>query len=153
MKAIGFTKVALPYGWLGNMSPHPVQFEGQEWRTAEALFQALRFQDPEIKEEIRSQKSPMAAKFVAKKYKSQMQVEPISDQDLENMMMCVRLKLKSNPQLIDELKSTGDLLIYEDVSSRMRGNNLIWGASFQEGELIGENQLGKIWMWIRSSIL
>ena len=153
MKAIGFTKVALPYGWLGNMSPHPVQFEGQEWRTAEALFQALRFQDPEIKEEIRSQKSPMAAKFVAKKYRSQMQVEPISDQDLENMMMCVRLKLKSNPQLIDELKSTGDLLIYEDVSSRMRGNNLIWGASFQEGELIGENQLGKIWMWIRSSIL
>jgi ribA/ribD-fused uncharacterized protein len=153
MKAIGFTKVALPYGWLGNMSPHPVQFEGQEWRTAEALFQALRFQDPEIKEEIRSQKSPMAAKFVAKKYKSQMQVEPISDQDLENMMMCVRLKLKSNPQLIDELKSTGDLLIYEDVSSRMRGNNLFWGASFQEGELIGENQLGKIWMRIRSSIL
>ena len=153
MKAIGFTKVALPYGWLGNMSPHPVQFEGQEWRTAEALFQALRFQDPEIKEEIRSQKSPMAAKFVAKKYKSQMQVEPISDQDLENMMMCVRLKLKSNPQLIDELKETRDLLIYEDVSSRMRGNNLFWGASFQEGELIGENQLGKIWMRIRSSIL
>jgi ribA/ribD-fused uncharacterized protein len=152
MKAIGFTKVALPYGWLGNMSPHPVQFEGQEWRTAEALFQALRFQDPEIKEEIRSQKSPMAAKFVAKKYRSQMQVEPISDQDLENMMMCVRLKLKSNPQLIGELKSTGDLLIYEDVSSRMRGNNLIWGASFQDGKLIGENQLGKIWMEIRSSL-
>jgi ribA/ribD-fused uncharacterized protein len=152
MKAIGFTKVALPYGWLGNMSPHPVQFEGQEWRTSEALFQALRFKDPEIKEEIRSQKSPMAAKFVAKKYKSQMQVEPISDQDLENMMMCVRLKLKFNPQLIEELKSTGDLLIYEDVSSRMRGNNLIWGASFQYGKLIGENQLGKIWMEIRSSL-
>lgn len=152
MKTIGFTKVALPYGWLGNMSPHPVQFEGQEWRTAEALFQSLRFQDPEIREEIRSQKSPMGAKFVAKKHRSKMQVQPLSNQDLENMRRCVRLKLEFNPQLVDLLKETQDLLIYEDVSSRMRGNNLFWGASFQEGELIGENQLGKIWMQIRSSL-
>jgi predicted NAD-dependent protein-ADP-ribosyltransferase YbiA (DUF1768 family) len=31
------------YGWLGNMSPHPVKYEGKWWLTAEALFQALRF--------------------------------------------------------------------------------------------------------------
>jgi len=152
METIGFTKVALPYGWLGNMSPHPIRFEGQEWRTSEALFQALRFSDPEIREEIRSQKSPMGAKFVAKKYKDKMVIAPLSNQDLENMEMCVRLKIQFNSELKDRLLETQDLLIYEDVSSRMRGNNLYWGASISNGEMIGENILGKIWMKIRSSL-
>jgi ribA/ribD-fused uncharacterized protein len=150
MEPIGFTKVALPYGWLGNMSPYPIQFEGKEWRTSEALFQALRFSDPDIREEIRSQKSPMGAKFVAKKHKNKMNVIPLSDHDISNMEMCIILKLKFNPELKDLLLETQDRLIYEDVSSRMRGNNLYWGASIVNGEIVGENMLGKIWMKIRS---
>ena len=66
MKYISFTKVALPYGWLGNMSPHPVTYNEEVWRTTEALFQALRFNDPSIQKEIRDEKSPMGAKLKAK---------------------------------------------------------------------------------------
>ena len=36
---IAFTKVALPFGWLGNMAPYPVTYGGKAWRTTEALFQ------------------------------------------------------------------------------------------------------------------
>ena len=67
---IAFTKVALPFGWLGNMAPYPVTYGGKAWRTTEALFQALRFEDESIREAIRQEKSPMAAKLVAKRHKS-----------------------------------------------------------------------------------
>ena len=64
-EVIAFTKVKLPFGWLGNMSPHPIIFWDKEWRTAEALFQAGRFvTDDPIREEIRAEASPMSAKMI-----------------------------------------------------------------------------------------
>ena len=64
---IKFTKASLPYGWLGNMAPFPVMYNGKKWLTIEALFQALRFENEKIIEEIRLEKSPMGAKMKAKK--------------------------------------------------------------------------------------
>jgi hypothetical protein len=29
--AISFTKVPLPYGWLGNMSPFKIKYNGAQW--------------------------------------------------------------------------------------------------------------------------
>ena len=92
-QVIGFTKVALPYGWLGNMSPFPIEYEGKTWRTTEALFQSLRFDDESIKELIREQKSPMAAKMVAKKHRANM-LTLTQEEDYLNMMMCLILKIK-----------------------------------------------------------
>lgn len=92
MKYISFTKVALPFGWLGNMSPFPIEYGGKTWRTTEALFQALRFEDDEIQEAIRAEKSPMGAKMKAKKHKAMMTIIPMGDADIENMRFCVRLK-------------------------------------------------------------
>ena len=146
METISFTKVSLPYGWLGNMSPYPIEYNGKTWRTSEALFQALRFNDERIREEIRLEKSPMGAKFKAKKYKHLMDIEPQSIQDVENMRMCVKLKLEQHLDLKRELELIGDLEIYEDVTSRPRGSGLFWGAMKTDSGWIGENILGKIWM-------
>ena len=150
---IGFTKVALPYGWLGNMSPFPIEYDGKTWRTTEALFQSLRFDDAEIKELIREQKSPMAAKMMAKKYKSQMTILPLSTIDLLNMEMCVKLKIEQHPELAKELISTDNLEIIEDVTRRgSSGSNLYWGALNDNGEWVGLNNLGKIWMKLRDQL-
>ena len=150
-KIITFTKVKLPYGWLGNMSPYPIEYEGKEWRTTEALFQALRFEDEEIRELIRSQKSPMAAKMMAKKHRELMKIQPMSDEDYGNMTLCLILKLKHHPNLIDDLLKTEDFVIIEDVTARgSRGSNLYWGAMLDEnGDWIGENKLGRSWMYLR----
>jgi predicted NAD-dependent protein-ADP-ribosyltransferase YbiA (DUF1768 family) len=64
---ISFTKTDLPYGWLGNMFAAPITYNGQIWRTSEALFQALRFEDETIREVIRNDKSPMGAKMLSKR--------------------------------------------------------------------------------------
>ena len=150
MEVIGFTKVALPYGWLGNMSPFPLEFGGKQWRTSEALFQALRFKDQAIQELIREEKSPMGAKFIMKAHKEHMTIEPHSKKDVMNMKMCLKLKLRQHPSLVEELINTGDKIIIEDVTARGdNGGNLFWGAMLVDGEWVGDNTLGKLWMDLR----
>ena len=112
----------------------------------------MRFVDPEIIEEIAAQKSPMAAKMKAKKHKGDMIVEPMSDEDVDNMRLCLRLKVKQNPELKDQLLATGDEPIIEDCSKRPRGSGLFWGMAFKDGEWVGENTLGKLWMELRSQL-
>jgi ribA/ribD-fused uncharacterized protein len=150
---IGFTRVKLPYGWLGNMSPHPIVIDGTVWKTSEAAFQAMRFTNSQIREEIRLQRSPFSAKLVAKSHREKVHVVPCSKQDVENMRQCLLLKLEFHPHLATELIATGEAVLFEDVTSRGdRGSNLFWGAKRVGDQLVGENVLGKLWMQIRESV-
>jgi len=148
---ISFTKVSLPNGWLGNMSPYPIIFGDVIWKTSEALFQSLRFSDNDIKELIRVEKSPMGAKFVMKANKEHIIIEPHSVKDVRNMKMCLNLKLIQHPILIKQLVDTSNSIIVEDVTKRGDvGGNLFWGAMLVGDEWVGENILGNIWMEIRN---
>jgi len=149
------------YGWLGNMSPHPVNHDGIWWLTAEALFQALRFpmsavndEGENIRELIRAQKSPMTAKMMAKRYKDKRNITPMGDQDLDNMRMVLRLKYKCNCNPLErDLLATGDRLIVEDCSKRPRGSGLFWGAKrLADGTWEGTNMLGQLLMELRTEI-
>lgn len=151
---IAFRKVKEPYGWLGNMAPYPVTYAGKEWRTTEALFQALRFSDHDpARELIHEQKSPMAAKMIAKKHASRRVVEPLSEADVGNMKMVLRLKLEQHLDLQFALLDTKDALIVEDVTNRSGGTGLFWGARLlPDGAWDGENVLGKLWMELREHL-
>lgn len=153
-KIIAFTKSKLPYGWMGNMSPYPVSFMDKDWRTTEALFQALRFDDESIQELIRAEKSPMGAKLKAKSMADKMIVVQLSDQDVKNMVLCVRLKIEQYPELKQQLIDTGEAYIYEDVTKRGdKGSNLTWGAMLVDDVWIGKNFLGEIWMKVRNELI
>lgn len=144
---IAFTKVKAPFGWLGNMAPYPIIVDGFTWKTTEALFQALRFDDQDIRDLIRSQVSPMSAKIIAKKHSDRRVVVPLSNLDLDNMRTCIRLKVEQHPSLVRMLLDTKHAKIIEDVSARSRkGSALFWGAAQVGDSWIGENWLGKIWM-------
>lgn len=147
--AILIRKVNEPFGYLGNMSPHPLFYEGYEYSTAEALFQCLRFDDYEIQTEIWGQTSPMAAKMKAKKHKSLMVVVPQSEKDVANMEWTLRLKLEQHPKVLKGLIETGDRPIIEDCSARPSKSGLFWGAKLQDGEWVGTNRLGNLWMSLR----
>ncbi len=153
MAAIIIRGVKDEHGWLGNMAPFPVEFDNELWPTTEALFQSLRFDGEEIRSEIRRQKSPMTAKMIAKKHKKWMVVEPMSDADLDNMRLCLRLKAVQHPQLQDMLVQTGDALIVEDCTKRQRASGLFWGAAMIDGQWAGQNWLGRLWMEYRDSLM
>jgi len=154
MGVIAFTKTKLPYGWLGNMSPHKIIYDNKEWKTSEALFHALRFDSDKIKELIRQEASPMGAKLVAWKYPELMVVKHLSDEDVRNMALCIRLKIEQHPELEKELLATGDDVIIEDVTSRGdKGSNLFWGAMLKsDGTWEGKNTLGLLWMELRAKL-
>ena len=145
-------KVKETHGWLGNMSPYPVEHEGKQFRTTEALFQSLRFEDEEVVEEIRAEKSPMAAKFVAKRNKERMVIEPCGEKDIENMRVCLRIKLSQHPELQELLLATEDEDIVEDCSKRKRGSGLFWGAALEGDVWEGQNWLGTLWMELRANL-
>lgn len=149
---IAFTKVALPYGELGNMSPHRILYLGKRYKTAEALFQALRFDDEEIREAIRTSPSPMTAKMIAKKHRTRMVVEPQSHQDLDNMRLVLRLKVDQNPEVKRILLATKSDEIVEDCTNRNRGSAKFWGAALVGGAWEGENWLGRLWMELRAAM-
>ena len=145
-------KVKEPHGCLGNMSPYPIEFNGKRFRTTEALFQAMRFEDEEVIEEIRAEKSPMAAKFVAKRNKERMVIEPCGEKDIENMRECLRLKLLQHPELKELLLATREEDIVEDCSRRRRGSGLFWGAALEGDVWEGQNWLGELWMEQRAKL-
>jgi ribA/ribD-fused uncharacterized protein len=148
---IEFTKVDLPYGWLGNMYASEIDYEGKKWRTSEALFQALRYENAEIKEIIRNEKSPIAAKMKAKskEFENQKVVVPMSERDVENMKMVVKLKFDQHEDLKNKLLKTGNHVIVENIGNRNGARHLFWGMKKVNGEWMGENKMGKILMQLR----
>jgi ribA/ribD-fused uncharacterized protein len=152
---ITFTKISLPWGWLGNMSRHPIELHGS-WRTAEHLFQALRFhEESEIRTMIYGQKSPMGAKLVAKRYLSEMVVEPRSRADLDLMRKVIRLKWAQHQVVRSGLRQTLGREIVEDVSARPNESGLFWGVANPHGSAglrQGANWLGRLWMELRTEV-
>lgn len=151
MSVISFSAVKLPWGFFGNMAPYSIKYMDQEWKTSEALFQALRFNDDEIRELIRIQKSPMAAKMMAKKYRHKLICIPMSDEDVQNMQKVIRLKFDSHPEIRTKLIESGHQLIVEDIGNRNGERHLFWGMKKIDHNWIGNNMMGKLLMELRES--
>ncbi|MBM3185779.1 MAG: NADAR family protein [Bacteroidota bacterium] len=155
---IWFKKVKEPYGWMGNMAPYPITYSGVVWRTSEALFQSLRYADPTIIEQIRQERSPMGAKFVAKSGVNIVHrvIEPMSPRDVTNMEMCVLLKFQQHDDIAMLLKATTPHQIYENATGRKKVNDLFWGAHQDPNNpdfpIQGQNTMGEILMRVRSII-
>ena len=161
-EVIKFTRVRLPFGWLSNMSPFPIQYQNTIYRTNEALFQCLRFEDfpgdPKLKQQaqeaIREQKSPMVVKWVSKRWFRDLDfhVDIGDERDLERMRLCLKLKMSQHSHLVNELLQTQDKLIIEDSSNQQSKTRRIWGATYEDGVWEGRNEMGRLWMELRTQL-
>jgi ribA/ribD-fused uncharacterized protein len=151
------TRVQEPSGWLSCMSPHPVVYESQNYRTVEALFQSLRFEgQPLIHEELRNCGSPMGAKMIARHERALLNRTGIWDyaeSDRELMKRCLRLKLQQHSELELRLIETGEAIIIEDCTTHDREAARIWGQVKVKGKWVGQNILGQLWMELRSELV
>lgn len=166
MNDIAFRKVKEDFGWLGNMSPHIVKYDDEWYRTAEALFQCMRYEGfPLVQAEIKAAKGPMGAKMAAKKHRALIADKRNADDwetiDLGRMRECLLLKLKAHPDLKRRLLGTKDARIIEDCTGHKHGSGLFWGMAriekkLPDGTVVtewqGRNELGKLWMAIREEL-
>ena len=138
------------------MSAYPITYQGKEYRTAEALFQSMRFHKyPDIQELIREQLSPMGAKMKARKNREKLNRGEKWDEaqeDIPWMKECLELKFDQHPILKKKLIDTGDAEIIEDCTTHDKESARFWGAVKKEGQWVGENKLGKLLMEIRDKL-
>ncbi len=69
------------------------------------------------------------------------------------MRLCLCLKIQQHEHLQTALLATGDEEIVEDCTRRQHGSGLFWGAAIVGGRVIGDNNLGKLWMELRKDLL
>lgn len=132
------------YDVLNNFSANAVEINGIVYPTSEHAYQAAKCTDPAGKQEILAATSPLLAKEVSnKKYKTAK--DPNWDaKKLSTMESILRVKLNQHQEVRDALIKSGDEEIAEDSPV-----DTFWGRG-ADGS--GENQLGKLWMKIRSEL-
>ena len=138
------------HGALSNMAAgFPLVVCGVSVRTAEALYQALRYPDmPEVQREIIDAASPMTAKMIGKPYRLQTRQDWDSIR-LNLMEWCLRVKLIQNwTNFSEALLATGDKPIVE-----LSRKDDFWGAKpTASGILVGANHLGLLLEKLRHEI-
>ncbi len=146
MKVINFYKSQDEYGCFSNFSRHPVIMGRDDimltWPTSEHYFQAMKFEDTAIQDEIRMASSPgIAAKMGRDRSKPlRKDWEDIKD---GVMVKVVLAKFSQYPELMSILLSTGDAILVEHTE-----NDRYWGDG---GDGTGKNMLGKILMAVRET--
>lgn len=103
---IQFYRVSDPYGCFSNFSSHPIQLDGKVWPTSEHYFQAQKFRDEDLQEQVRQTASPMiAARFGRDRSKPlRPDWEAVKD---DVMRRAVRAKFTQHGDLRLELLATG----------------------------------------------
>jgi len=149
-EVITFRKTKEQFGGLSNMAGgYPLNVNGVEILTSEALYQACRFPHlPNIQQQIIAERSPMTAKMKAKPYRDQSR--PDWDKvRIEVMRWCLQVKLVQNWDKFSALLlATDELPIVEDSHK-----DDFWGAKPQDDDiLIGINALGCLLMELREQI-
>lgn len=124
-----------------NFSSFQVEWQGVLWPTSEHAYQAAKFDDQDIVEEIKNAKSAHEAyKLATVTYKDRVR----SDWDtikIDVMEEILRAKLAQHPYVQKELARTDKKEIIEDSP-----RDSFWGRG---PDWKGKNHLGKLWMKIR----
>lgn len=143
MNEIKFYRVNDEYGCFSNFSPHPFKLDSKVWPTSEHYFQAQKFLNDAIQEDIRREKSPMIAARMGRDRKKPLRRDWEAVKD-EIMLKAVRAKFTQHDDIRAILLATGDAKLIEHTS-----NDRYWADG---GDGSGRNRLGAILMQVREEL-
>ena len=128
---------------LSSWSAYPFELDGAVWPTVEHYYQAMKFEDPELREAVRKAPDAAAAQQLAKRHRRRQRKDwP----QLKRTMMtrAVYVKCRAWPTLTDELLATGELKLVENSQY-----DYYWGCG---RDLRGDNVYGKVLMDVRQKL-
>lgn len=123
------------YRFLSNFWEHPIEYEGVTYATTEHAYQALKFSDPKIRQEIMEAPTPGKAKRLVRTYKYHVDPERF-DKRLTIMYDINKIKF-SDPTLARMLAEVDEPIVEGNT-----WNDTFWGVNIETGE--GKNHLGRI---------
>lgn len=128
------------YYCFSNFSSFAVYIWNRLWMTSEHAYQAAKFDNEEIRTEIRSARSAHDAKQIAKRHKAD--CRPDWDAMKVSVMEDIlRAKLDQHEFIQNMLDKSGSRTIIENSP---RDSFWGWGPG-----KVGQNNLGKLWMKLR----
>jgi ribA/ribD-fused uncharacterized protein len=133
------------YRWLSNFWYAPITVTGFNYQNAEAAYQAAKTIDITHREQFEHMTGAQA-KSAGKKIILRKDWDFVK---LEIMELVLRAKFMAHPDLAQKLKDTGS----RDIIELNTWGDTYWGQiKNKNGNLVGENILGKLLMNIRSDI-
>ncbi len=126
-----------------NFSAFAIRWDGEFWMTTEHIYQAEKFEDPEIRHKIRMALSAHDAKKIAKLH-DRAKRSDWAKIKLAVMERILRTKLEQHSYVREMLLATGSRELVEDSPK-----DSFWGRG---PDHLGHNHLGKLWMKLRSEI-
>lgn len=140
---LDFYSVKTAYGEFSNFALFPIVIEGLLWPTSEHYYQAQKFFDPLLKEQVRAAASPFLAAQIGRDPNLPMRDDWDDVRD-GFMMIALKAKFSQYDVLRTLLRSTLKSHIYEHTK-----NDCYWGDC---GDRTGQNKLGQQLMQIRAEI-
>lgn len=128
---------------LSSYSKHPFELDGDEWPSVEHYYQAMKYGDPEYREQIRNAPHPADAAKLGKSKKHDRR----KDWDKVKVTFMTRgtyIKCRTYPDVARTLLDTGETEIME-VSQY----DYYWGSG---RDLRGNNAFGKMLMAVREKL-
>ncbi len=129
---------------LNNFSPNAIEVNGELYPTAEHAYQAAKLLGDEAKHAIKQARSPLEAQRLANTVYKASRDPDWPDKKLPVMEKILRAKLVQHEEVREALKATKNEAITEDSPT-----DYYWGEG-KDGT--GENNLGKLWMKLRSEL-
>jgi N-glycosidase YbiA len=129
--------------YLSNFAPYGIEIEGQWYPTVEHFYQASKFLDPTLSEQVRAARTPKDAKR-----RSRSQTEAVrpdwEDVKEEIMLTALRAKFQRHDDIRARLLATGT----EELVENSR-RDFYWGCG-ADGS--GQNRLGRLLMQVRQEL-
>lgn len=128
---------------LASYSHFPFHLDEDDWPSVEHYYQAMQFDDPQIREAIRTAQHPKDAEAIAKKNKRKIR----KDWDKIKVTVMIRAtytKCRSHETVASALLATGDEKLLETSQY-----DYFWGCG---RDLRGKNQYGEVLMAVRQRL-
>lgn len=128
---------------LSNFSSFAIEWKGKLWMTTEHAYHSEKFDDEQIKEEIRNARSAHVSFYIAKEYRDTYR-KNWDEIKLGVMKEILKAKVEQHPYVKKKLLETDERELIEDS---WRDDFWGWGPNKD-----GKNHLGKLWMEVRDEI-
>lgn len=147
-ECVPIRKVSDEWGIFCNFAHTPIQYEDVTYKSAEQLFQMMKFTDEDVRNAVYAANNP---KYTAKHYEKSHRRDDWGMMIVDAMKQCLQLKYEQSEAFRAALERTKDMYIVEDQSTFRKKYADTWGVKRQGDFYVGPNLLGRLLMELRDN--